>query len=242
MKHVATLAMLVCLPLLAACQRDADPPPPASDAQTDADARPAPQTALGRTVAKAMDEARRELHEGNLSLNGDYDVQINGKRIRREAGDLPAAELTPDGQLIVAGTTVAMDDASRALARKYRAGLLAIAEAGMDLGVQGADLGMRAAADAIGSLFRGDTEQMEKRVEAEAEKLKATAMQLCEQLPALLAAQQALATAVPEFAPYARVETGDIEDCNEEAKSGRGISVFADDPAAEADAAADSTH
>ena len=78
MKHVATLALLLCLPLLAACQRDADPAPPATDAQ--ADSRPAPQTALGRTVAKAMDEARRDLHAGNLSLNGSYDVQINGKR------------------------------------------------------------------------------------------------------------------------------------------------------------------
>ena len=240
MKHFATLALLACLPFLAACQRDADPPPPATDAQTDADARPTPQTALGRTVAKAMDEARRELHEGNLSLNGDYDVQINGKRISREAGDLPAAELTPDGQLIVAGTSIAMDDASRALAREYRAGLLAVAEAGMDLGVQGADLGMRAAADAIGSLFRGDTDQMEKRVEAEAEKLKVGAMQLCNRLPALLAAQQALATAVPEFAPYARVETSDIEDCNDEADSGRDTGTLAGDAAAEADAAADS--
>ena len=109
----------------------------------------------------------------------------------------------------------------------------------MDLGVQGADLGMRAAADAIGSLFRGDTEQMEKRVEAEAEKLKGTVVQLCERLPALLSAQQALATAVPEFAPYARMEASDIEDCNKEAGSGRGIRVFSGDAAAEADAAAD---
>ena len=54
-----------------------------------------------------MDEARRELHEGNLSLNGDYDVQINGKRVHREASDLPVAEITPEGQLIVAGTTIA---------------------------------------------------------------------------------------------------------------------------------------
>jgi len=239
-KPFATLALLACLPLFAACQRDADPPPPASDVQADADTRPAPQTALGRTVAKAMDEARRELHEGNLSLNGDYYVQINGKRVSRKADDLPVAEITPDGQLTVAGTTIAMDDAGRALAREYRAGLIAVAEAGMDLGVQGADLGMRAAADAIGSLFRGDTAQMEKRVEAEAEKLKGTVVQLCERLPALLSAQQALATAVPEFAPYARMEASDIEDCNDEATSGRGISVFADDPAAEADAAAES--
>lgn len=250
MKHFATLALLASLPLLAACQRDADPPQPATAAQAVADAPPAPQTALGRTVAKALDEARRELREGNLSLNGEYDVRINGKRVSRKANDLPAAELTPDGQLIVSGKTIAMDDASRALARDYRAGLLTVIEAGMDLGVQGADLGMRAARDAIGSLFRGDTEQMEKRVEAEAEKLKATVLQLCDRLPTLLAAQEALAAAVPEFAPYARMETSDIDDCKDEAVSASDRGDFAGDAAAEADAdaaaaadaAADSVH
>src|SRR5690606_3158233 len=140
------------------------------------------------------------------------------KRVSRKANDLPAAELTPDGQLIVSGKTIAMDDASRALARDYRAGLLTVIEAGMDLGVQGADLGMRAARDAIGSLFRGDTEQMEKRVEAEAEKPEATAMQLCERLPVPLASQQALAAAAPELAPSARTETSAIEHCSRHAR------------------------
>src|SRR5690606_11483807 len=84
------------------------------------------------------------------------------------------------------------------------------------------------------------TEQMEKRVEAEAEKLEATAMQLCERLPGLLASQQALAAAVPEFAPYARMETSDIEDCSKEAESAGETGSFAGDAAAEADAAADS--
>src|SRR5690606_13132585 len=120
------------------------------------------------TVAAAMDKARQELHEGNLSLDGSTDIRINGTRIQREAKDLPSAEITPDGQLIVAGIPITMDAPARALARDYRQGILAVAETGMDLGVQGADLGMRAAGDAIGSLLRGDTEEMEKRVEAEA--------------------------------------------------------------------------
>ncbi|MDH7451652.1 hypothetical protein QF205_00970 [Luteimonas composti] len=235
MKSLATIALLACLPLLGACQRDdaAASAPPAAE---QADTRPAPQTALGRTVAAAMDKARQELHEGNLSLNGSTDIRINGKRVHRNADDLPKAEIAPDGQLIVAGNAVAMDAATRALAREYREGILAVAETGMDLGVQGADLGMRAAADAIGSLLRGDTEEMEKRVEAEAAALEASALRLCDHLPALLAAQDALAAAVPEFAPYARMETSDIEDCRDASEHG---SAPADaSAAAEADAAA----
>lgn len=240
MKHLATLALLATLPVLAACQREA-PAPAAQGTAGD----PAPQTALGRTVAKAMDEARKELREGNLSLNGDYDVQVNGKRIVHKTSDLPSAEITPDGQLLVSGQAVPMDDASRAMARDYRTAMIAIAEAGMDMGVQGADLGIKVAADAIGSVLRGDTEDMEKRVEAEARKFEASAMQLCDQLPALLSAQQSLAAAVPDFAPYAKVDAGDIDDCRNE---GASVTTAGDSPAeasmdaaAMADAAADAT-
>src|SRR5690606_38207971 len=99
MKAVATFALIACLPLLVACQRDAAPPATQPDAAADA----APKTALGRTVARVLDEARKELRENNLSLNGDYDVRINGKRVSRKTGDLPPAEITPDGDLIVSG-------------------------------------------------------------------------------------------------------------------------------------------
>lgn len=209
MKLLATLAVLACLPLFAACQRDAAPPAAPGGQAADT----APQTALGRTVAKALDEARQQLREGDLSLNGDYDVRINGKRLSRKAEDLPAAHITRDGQLVVAGETIAMDDDARAMARDYRDSVIAVAETGMDIGVQGADLGMKAAREAIGSLFRGDTEEVEKRIEAQAKDLEASALRLCDRLPALLSAQQSLAAAVPEFAPYARMEASDVDEC-----------------------------
>ena len=215
MKPLATLALLACLPLFAACQRDAAPPPAPGGQSADT----APQTALGRTVAKAMDEARKQLREGDLDLNGDYDVRINGTRLLRKGSDLPPAHITRDGQLVVSGAEVRMDDDARAMARDYRDSVIAVAEAGMDIGVQGADLGMKAAGDAIGSLFRGDTDQVEKRIEAEAKRLEASALQLCDRLPALLSAQQSLATAVPEFAPYARMEASDIDDCRDRRES-----------------------
>ena len=209
MKRLATVSLLACLVLVTACQRDAAPPA-AADGQS---ADTAPRTALGRTVAKAMDEARKQLREGDLDLNGDYDVRIHGTRLLRKAGDLPAAHIARDGQLVIAGNAIAMDDNARALARDYRDSVIAVAEAGMDIGVQGADLGMKAASDAIGSLFRGDTDGVEQRIEAEAKRLEASALQLCDRLPELLTAQQSLAAAVPEFAPYARMEVSDIDKC-----------------------------
>lgn len=235
MKILAATTLLATLPLLGACQRETPAPSsPAPPATADA-ARPAPSTALGRTVAKAIDQAKQELRDGNLSLNSDAEFQINGKRFSRRTGDLPPAEITPAGDLIVSGKAVDMDDATRKLALDYREGILAVAETGMDLGIQGADLGMKAAGDAIASIFRGDTDEMEKRIEAEARRLEASALQLCDQLPALLAAQQALAAAVPEFRPYATMDQSDVDDCGEDSD---GAAAKAD-AAAEADAAAD---
>src|SRR5690606_40197933 len=77
-------------------------------------------------------------------------------------------------------------------------------------------MGMRAASEAISSLFLGDKEDIEARVEADAHKMEAEAMKLCDRLPRLLEAQQALAAARPEFAPYARMTVHDIEDCRKD--------------------------
>ena len=64
-----------------------------------------------------------------------------------------------------------------------------------------------------------------------------------EALVCLLRLQQALAAAVPEFAPYARMDASDIEDCYTSIESGTDDGAPAaptapTDPATEADAAA----
>jgi len=69
-------------------------------------------------------------------------------------------------------------------------------------------------------------------MEAEGAKMEAEAQKMCTHMPALLASQQALAAALPEFAPYATMDASDVDDC------GKDVVVERDDPAAEADAAA----
>lgn len=204
-------ALLLVLPL-AACNREEPAEAPAASAPS-ADAA-APRTALGRTVDKAMQEARRELAAGNIGINDG--IHIGGRSGERPAGDLPKAEITPAGDLLVAGTPVQIDANQRALLLKYRGHVIAIAEAGMDLGIRGADLGMQAAADAIGSIFSGDTAGMEKRVESEAANLEAGALKLCAQLAPMLATQRELAAALPAFAPYARMTQDDVDQCMRE--------------------------
>lgn len=204
----ALLAIALALPL-AACNRAE--PPEASTAPTASADPQAPRTALGRTVDKAMQEARRELATENISINDG--INIGDRHGDRPSTNLPKAEITPAGDLLVASAPVQIDARQRALLLKYRGHVIAIAEAGMDLGVRGADLGMQAAADAIGSIFSGDTDGVEKRVEAEAANLEASALKLCAQLAPMLATQRELAAILPAFAPYATMTQEDVDKC-----------------------------
>jgi hypothetical protein len=187
--------------LLVACGKDDPAPAPATSASS-----AEPQTALGRVVNKAIDEARTELAKENVGLSSS------------QGG--PKAEITPKGDLLIDGKAFAIDEKQRALLLEYRKHTHAIAEAGMEIGVQGADLGGKAIGEALGSVFSGKTEEMEKRIEAEAKGIEASAIKLCELLPGLLKAQNELAASLPAFEPYAKMTQSDVDDCRTDAGKG----------------------
>lgn len=209
MRKPLILATLT-LALLAACNRG-EPAPQSTTGTAPADA--APQTALGRQVDAAMKKAREELQSENISL-GEHAHMIGGKRDKTPRDPaVPKGEITPAGDLLIDGKAVPVDPAQRALLLEYRGHIIAIAEAGMALGVQGADLGMQAAGEAIRGIFSGNADQIEQRIEKRAAGIEAEAMKLCDRLPAMRDTQDRLAAALPAFKPYARMDQSDIENC-----------------------------
>ena len=205
------LLMFVGLPLVGACsqqQPGATAPDKVAKVETDK-----PQTLIGKTVAKEIDKARKELATGNISLNG-HDVTINGRDYARTDDDSrPRAEITPQGDLLLDGKAVAVTPPQRAMLLQYRGQIIAIADAGMTLGSKGAELAGKAVGESLGALFSGDADAIGERVEAEADKLKAEAKLLCAQLPPMLATQQQLAASLPQFKPYATLTRDDVDDC-----------------------------
>ena len=157
------------------------------------------ETRLGQQVREATEEARKKMQDGNISISSD------GAKI----------EIAPNGDLLINDSAVALNDSQRAITLRYRQQMIGIAQAGIEIGVQGANLGARAAGEAIKGVFSGNTDDIEKRVNAEADKIKASANKLCDQLPGLMATQQELAAAVPEFKPYAKMDQGDIDECRD---------------------------
>lgn len=187
-------ALLLCLPLAACGNQDAGKATPATPKTASATA----DTTVGKTVQEATDKARKEMAQGNIKISNDQSDK---------------AEITPQGELLINGKTVPTTASQRALLLDYRKQVEAIAGAGMDIGVAGANLGVKAAGEALKGIFSGDTNGIEERVNAETSKIEEKAKQLCTLLPEMMNKQQALAAALPAFKPYATMDQSDIDDC-----------------------------
>lgn len=187
-------ALLLCLPLAACGNQDAGKATPATTKTASATA----DTTVGKTVQDATDKARKEMAQGNIKISNDQSDK---------------AEITPQGELLINGKTVPTTASQRALLLDYRKQVEAIAGAGMDIGVAGANLGVKAAGEALKGIFSGDTNGIEERVNAETSKIEEKAKQLCTLLPEMMNKQQALAAALPAFKPYATMDQSDIDDC-----------------------------
>ena len=230
--RVPALLLVLALPPLAACHRNDAPPATDAAATTSTDA---PQTILGKSVDKALRKAREELEKGNLSLNDGVDIQVgdHGRRFRigGDKSDAPAA-ITPQGGFLVEGKPVDVTPAQRELLLAYRQDVIRVAEAGMAVGVKGADLAGKAVMETLGSLMSGNRGDLDKRMEAEGRRIEAEAMKICDLLPHMLATQDRLATALPAFKPYARMTQDDIDDCGKEVRKSMagkpGAAVFSD--------------
>ena len=208
----ASLA-LAALPLLSACSQ----PAPGNDAKARAEAEAAdePSGGIANAIHEELEKARKELHEGNIAIGGKgVNVNINGTEYAGDPDDgRPRAEITPQGDLLIDGKPVAIDTEQRALLLDYRGQVIAVAEAGIAIGGKGVGLAESALKQAVGAIFSGNTDEMERSIEAEAQKLEAEARVLCTRLPAMLETQQQLAASLPEFKPYATMTQADIDDC-----------------------------
>lgn len=213
-RHALILALLAAVPILG-CSRTPQPAPadPAASspaARADAGAK----GYIARQIDSAFEQARRELHSSNLPIHGD-NIRIGNHTLGGDDKGLPKAEITPQGDLLIAGKPVAISAGQRRDLLVYREQIIAIAEAGMTIGSQGIDIAGKAVGGLPGLIFGGEQAQKdyEAKMQAEGKKIEAAARQLCGQLPPLLAAQQRLAASLPAFKPYATMTQADIDDC-----------------------------
>ena len=196
--------------LLAACQ-------PAQDKQDAAPTGIAAE-AMGE-VAKGLGEASQEMEKAReeIATAREKLARENISLNRNESQSLPRAEITPAGELLIEGKPVATTPEQKALVLAYRGELLGVVGDGMAIGMEGARVGIDAAASALKGVLAGQSgDEIGQQVGEQAKaKIKPMVAQLCTRLPGLLGAQQALATALPEFKPYASMDQSDVDDCGD---------------------------
>ncbi len=144
---------------------------------------------------------------------------IRDKTYTLNAPGVPSAKLGPDGELTIGGKALALSPQQRELARRYHAEVGGIANDGIEIGKQGMALAGQALKEAFRGVFSGQPQTIGPNIEAQGERIKSEAMKICDRLVQMQSAQDALAAAVPEFAPYAQLETRDVEQCRTQARN-----------------------
>jgi hypothetical protein len=207
--RTATLCFCLALPL-AAQARPASPGIQGEIDQDLADAR--------KEVRIDLAKAREELQTGNLEL--DNSLRFASDHGKAASTDLPHAEITPQGDLLIEGKAQQIDAAQREQLLAYRGQIVAIALGGLDIGQKSADAALDAVDGSwVGLLFSAMTGRLERRVKQVVnEQVQPAVVAICRQLPAVMDSQQQLAASVPAFRPYANLEADDVEDCESEVR------------------------
>lgn len=163
---------------------------------------------IHREVDRDLAQARQQVLTQSITLNADDH-------------NVPDAKITPQDDLLIDGRQVPLTTQQRFLVHSYREQTVHIALDGIEIGRQGADLGMHAAwPAALMALTGASDEAIERHVQKKIAPIHAAVAKLCDRLPALMATGQQLADSLPAFRPYATLTPEKIDECRTDALDG----------------------
>ena len=204
------LALALLMPL-AGCGHAGQADSNTAQAIKDVDTQTSPSM-ISAEIHKGMEQAKRELATKDIDID-----HIHVGHGQHHSDALPRAAITPQGDLLIAGKPVTATPEQHTLLLDYRQQVVGIAEAGIDIGEHGANLGTQAAKEAIWGAITGKSDkEIEASIKPQTEQIKIAAMKLCQRMPDLLISQQKLAAVMPEFRPYATMTQKDIDDCGKD--------------------------
>ena len=138
---------------------------------------------------------------GINTLGNSITFDANG--IVVHAAGHPNAHIGRDGALEIDGKAIAVTPQQRQLLQRYYREAQDTMSSGTAVGKQGVQIATHSIGAAIRSIFQGDSSSLDERMDAQSKHIEAAAAKLCADVKALGATQNAIATAIPAFAPYA---------------------------------------
>jgi len=157
-----------------------------------------PLTLAGITLISA---ALAACSPGINTLGNSISFDSNG--IVVHALGHPSAHIGRDGALEIDGKAIAVTPEQRQLLQRYYRQARDTMSSGAAVGKQGVQIATHSIGAAISSIFHDGASPAEEKLDAQSDQIEAAADKLCANLKALGATQNAIATAVPAFAPYA---------------------------------------
>ena len=167
-----------------------------------------------KEVRTELAQAKRELETENLRI----DNSLRFSRPDEASAELPRAEITPQGDLLIDGEVQPIDAEQRRQLLAYRGQVLGIAMNGIEIGQRTADAALAEIEESswVGLLFNAMSGRLERRIERLVrQEVEPAVLGICNELPAVRVTQQQLASSLPQFRPYATLEPADVEDCED---------------------------
>lgn len=156
----------------------------------------------------------------DMSDFGSTSIANGGIRVHHGVATLhvsgaPNAAISADGELRIDGRIVSTNPAQQQLLKRYAQAALAVREHGIATGKAGAAVAGAAIQGIAASIASGDSNQIDKHVDAKAKQVEAAANLICLDIVQIRTAQNALATELPAFKPYASIlNANQVDDCN----------------------------
>lgn len=148
--------------------------------------------------------------------SGMQRITVQSDRVGIKATDGSSAWIDATGAMTIDGKPVALNPSQRVLATNYFVTATGIRSDGVAVGKAGAAVAGKAVSSVIQGLAGGNPDEIGPKIEAEARNIEGKAMLLCRRVGQLQATQDALAAALPAFAPYATISKVDADDCGQD--------------------------
>jgi hypothetical protein len=142
-------------------------------------------------------------------------IDIHGGKVAVSAPHQDDAVISATGDLNIGAGNVPVNAAQRDLLKRYYSTAVSLRDHGIATGKAGIAVAGKALGSVASGLASGNTDKIDSEVNASAAKVEAQASLVCQDVAELRTTQDALASQLPVFAPYARIKSHDAEDCQD---------------------------